>query len=126
MSFFPLWKLKGTQPARTPAVWEAHLEEESADKEEGAESKDLDGIESKTKEFMVHLTRAVKDVQKEEKHCYHSSSLEHFICDYQLVKATQTDSHLNQKEGMALKKGAQAPPGKVSMPKVPQGGMPKA
>ena len=35
MSFFPLWKHEGTQPARTPAIWVAHLEEESTDKEEG-------------------------------------------------------------------------------------------
>ena len=33
MSFFPLWKLKGTLPARTPAVWVAHLEEGSTGKE---------------------------------------------------------------------------------------------
>ena len=39
-SFFPLEKLKGTQPARTPAVWVAHLEEDSANKEEGTESED--------------------------------------------------------------------------------------
>ena len=26
-SFFPLQKLKGTQPVKTPAVWVAHLEE---------------------------------------------------------------------------------------------------
>ena len=45
MSFFPLWKLKGTQPVKTPAVWVAHLEEDSADKEESAESDDPDGIE---------------------------------------------------------------------------------
>ena len=25
MTFFPLWKLKGTQPTKTPAVWVAHL-----------------------------------------------------------------------------------------------------
>ena len=28
MSFFPLQKLKGTQPTKTPAVRVAHLEEE--------------------------------------------------------------------------------------------------
>ena len=37
MSFFPIWKLKGTQPTRTPAVWVTHLEEEGADKEGSAE-----------------------------------------------------------------------------------------
>ena len=45
MSFFPLRKLKGTQPARTPAVKVAHLEEEGTNKEEGAESEDPNGIE---------------------------------------------------------------------------------
>ena len=69
MRFFPLQKLKGTQPTKTPAVWVAHLEEEGTDKEEGAESKDPKGIEGVTKEFMVHLARAVKDAQCEEKYC---------------------------------------------------------
>ena len=32
-----------------------------------------------TEEFIVCLTRAVKDAQQEEKHCYHCSSLKHFI-----------------------------------------------
>ena len=44
MSIFPLQKLKGTQPARTYAVWVAHMEEESVNKEEGTESEDLHGI----------------------------------------------------------------------------------
>ena len=34
MSFFPLWKLKGSQSIKTPVVWVEHLEEEDADKEE--------------------------------------------------------------------------------------------
>ena len=41
MSFFPLQKLKGTQPAKIPAVWVAHLAEESAKKEEGTGSEAL-------------------------------------------------------------------------------------
>ena len=32
MSFFPLQKLKGTQPVKTPAVWVVHLEEDGRDK----------------------------------------------------------------------------------------------
>ena len=48
MSFFPLQKLKGTQPTRTPAVWLAHLEEKSTNKEGGTESEDPDGIEGVT------------------------------------------------------------------------------
>ena len=79
MSFFPLWKLKGTQSTKTPAVWVVHLEEESANKEEGTESEDLNGIKGITEEFIVSLARAVKDAQQEEKCCYHCSSLEHFI-----------------------------------------------
>ena len=38
MSFFPLWKLKGSQPTKTPVVWVAHLQEESADREECTDS----------------------------------------------------------------------------------------
>ena len=125
MSFFPLQKLKGTQPTKTPAVWVAHLEEKSTDKEEGAESEDPDGIKGITMEFIVHLARAVKDAQEEEKCCYHCSSLEHFIRDCPLVKTSRPDSHLNWKEGMTPMKGVWAPQGKVTMPKVPQDGMPK-
>ena len=44
MSFFPLQKLKGTQPTRTPAVHVPHLEEEGSNKEGGAESEDPNGI----------------------------------------------------------------------------------
>ena len=124
MSFFPLWKLKGTQSARIPAVWVVHLEEESTNKE-GAESEDPDGIEGITEEFIVHFAGAVKDAQQEEKCCYHCSSLGHFIHDCLLVKASQTDSHLNQKEGIAPKKGAWTPEGKAATLKVPQEGMPK-
>ena len=67
MSFFPLWKLKGTQPAKVPTVWLVHLEEESTKKEEGAESEDPNGIKGVTEEFIMHLARAVKDAQQEEK-----------------------------------------------------------
>ena len=126
MSFFPLQKLKGTQPARTPGVWVAHFEEESTNKEEGAESEDPDGIDVLTEEFIVHLARAVKNAQQEEKCCYHHGSPEHFICKCPLVKASRTDSHLNQKEETTLKKGAWTPQGKVTMPKVPQDWRPKA
>ena len=50
MSFFPLRKLKGTQPTKTPVVLVAHLEEEGTNKEKGTESKDPNGIEGITKE----------------------------------------------------------------------------
>ena len=104
----------------------AHLEEESADKEECAAGEDPNGIEGITEEFIVHLARAVQDAQQDKKHCYHCSSPDHFIHDCLLVTASRTDLHLNQKEGTAPKKGAQAPQGKVTMPKAPQDGIPKA
>ena len=44
-SFFPLRKLKETQPTKTPAVQLTHLEEEATDDEEGAESEDPDGLD---------------------------------------------------------------------------------
>ena len=40
-SFFPMWKLKGTQPAlKTPTLCLTHLEEESAEKDKEVESED--------------------------------------------------------------------------------------
>ena len=73
----------------------AHLEEESTTKEGGTESEDPDGIEGVTEEFIVHLARAVKNTQQEEKCCYHCSSPEHFIHECPLVKASRTATHLN-------------------------------
>ena len=69
---------------------------------------------------MVCLVKAVKDAQMEEKHCYHCSSLEHFICDCQLVRASRANMQLNCKEGTAPKKGAQAPQMKATMSKTPR------
>ena len=126
MHFFPLWKLKDTQPAMTPAVWVVHLEEKITKKEGGAESEDPNGIEGMTEEFIVHLARAVKDAQQEEKHCYHCHSPEHFIHECLLVKASIAATHLNQNEGMALQKGVQTPQVKMAKPKTPQNGVPKA
>ena len=83
ISFFPLQKLKGSQPTKTPAVQVAHLEEESADKEECADSEDPDGIKDIMEEFIVCLATAVKDAQQEEKCCYHCSSqinLSEIVC----------------------------------------------
>ena len=71
-----------------------HVEEESIDKEEGAESEDPNGIKSVTNKFIVHLARAVKNAQQEEKHCYHCSSQEHFICECPLVKAYRMDPYM--------------------------------
>ena len=86
-SFFPLKKLKGNQSLlKKPAVHLAHLEEEDASDDEDQESDGLSGIEGVTEEFMVCLTRVVKDAQADEKCCYHCSSLEHFIYNCPLVK----------------------------------------
>ena len=41
VSFFPLRKLKGIQPTKTPAVQLVHLEEEATDDEKDTESEDL-------------------------------------------------------------------------------------
>ena len=94
MRFFPLWKLKGTQHTKTP-VRVVHLEEEGSDEEVGAENEDPDGIDGVTEEFIVHLARTVKEAQQDEKHCYHCSSMEHFICECLLVKASWSATHLN-------------------------------
>ena len=94
-------------------------------KDEVVDSEDLDGIKGVTEEFMLHLARAVKDTQKEEKCCYHCSSLDHSIYDCLLVKASRTNSYLNPKEQTAPKKGAWAPQMKVTMPMTPPEGVPK-
>ena len=53
-SFFPLRKLKGSQPfPKKPAIWLAQLDEEDADDGEDPESDDPDGIKGVTKDFMV-------------------------------------------------------------------------
>ena len=125
-SFFPLQKLKGNQPVSKTAVMHlVHLDEESTKREEGDKSKDPDGIDRVTKEFMVCLAWAVKDAQVEEKHCYHSSSPKHFIHDCSLVRASKENMQLNCKEGIASRKGAQTPRMKITMPKNPQEEVPK-
>ena len=125
-SFFLLQKLKGTQPTlKTPAMCLVHLEKESAKKDEEVESKDPNSINGVMEEFMVHLTRAMKDTQMEEKCCYHCSSLEDFICNCPLVKSLGAKSCLNCKEGAVLEKGAQAPQAKATMPQTLQAETPK-
>ena len=104
----------------------AHLEEEAADDEEGTDSEDPDGLDGMTEEFMVCLTRAVKDAQQEEKCCYQYSRPDHFIMDCPLVKLARREPNINCKEGMVPKKGAQTPLGKATPPKVPQDGIPMA
>ena len=98
----------------------AHLEEENVDDDVDPESDAPSGIEGVTEEFMVQLTRAVKDTQADEKCCYHCSSLEHFIHNCLLVKTSRDKKQLNGKERMASMKGAQTPPTTMSAMKSPQ------
>ena len=120
-SFFPLRKLKGSQPfPKKPTIQLAQLDEEGTDDGEDPESDDPDGIEGVMEEFMVQLATAVKDTQMDEKHCYHCSSTEHFIHNCLLMKAAIDKKQLNRKEGMAMTKGAQTPPKATSAIKSPQ------
>ena len=119
-------KAEGPQPTKAPSVQVAHLEKEGTNKEEGTGSEDPDGIEGITEKFIVCLARAVKDAQQKEKCCYHCSSLEHFIRDCLLVKASRMNLHWNWKEGMVPQKGVWTPQGMVATPKTAQDGMPKA
>ena len=104
----------------------AHLEEEDAGNGEDPESDDPSGIDGVTEEFMVHLARVVKDAQADEKHCYHCSSLKHFICNCPLVKTSRDKKQLYGKEGMVTMKGAQTPLTTTSAMKSPQMEAPKA
>ena len=120
-SFFPLRKLKGSQPlSKKPAMHLAQLEEEDADDGEDPESDDLGGMEGVTEEFMIRLARAVKDAQTDKKHCYHCSSPEHFIHNCPLMKTARDKKQLNRKEGMVMMKGAWAPLTTTNTIKSPQ------
>ena len=99
-SFFPLRKLKGSQPfPKKPAICLVQLEEEDADDGEDPESDDPDGIEGVMEEFMVWLARAVKDAQMDERHCYHCSSPKHFIRNCPLMKTARDKKQLNGRRG---------------------------
>ena len=120
-SFFPLRKLKGSQPfMKKPTICLAQLEEEGTNDGKDPESNYPDGIEGVTEEFMVRLARAVKDAQMDKKHCYHCSSPEHFIRNCWLMKATRDKKQLNGKEGMATVKGAWTPPKSANATNSPQ------
>ena len=120
-SFFPLRKLKGSQPfTKKPAICLAQLEEEGTQDGEDLVSDDPDGIDGVNKEFMVWLARVVKDAQMDKKSWYHCSSPEHFIHKCPLVKTTRDKRHLNGKEGTAMVKGAQTPPKSANVTKSPQ------
>ena len=120
-SFFPLRKLKGSQPfTKKPAVHLAQLEEEGANDGEDPESNDPDGIKGVIDEFMIRLARAVKDAQMDKKHCYHCSSPEHFIHNCPLMKTARDKKQLNGKEGMVMVKGTWTPLKSADAAKSPQ------
>ena len=120
-SFFPLRKLKGNQSfPKKPTIQLVQLEEEDADDGEDQENDDPDGIKGVMEEFMVWLARAVKDAQTDDKHCYHCSNPEHFICNCLLMKTARDKKQLNGKEGTAMTKGAWTPPTTTSAIKSPQ------
>ena len=120
-SFFPLRKLKGSQPfPKKPAIRLVQLEEGFANDGEDPESDDPDGIKGVTEEFMVWLARAVKDAQMDERHCYHCSSPEHFIRNCPLMKTARDKKQLNGKEGMVMVRGVQTPPKAANAIKSPQ------
>ena len=73
----------------------AHLEEEAPDDGEGTNSEDPDGLDGIMEEFMVCLTRGMKDAQQDRKCCYHCSSPDHFIRDCTLVKSARKEPNLN-------------------------------
>ena len=120
-SFFPLRKLKGNQPSpKKPAICLAQFKEEDADDSDDPESDNPNVLEGEMEEFMVQLARAVKDTHTDEKHCYHCSSPEHFIHDCPLMKTAREKKQINGKEGMAMVKGACAPPATANAIKSPQ------
>ena len=120
-SFFPLRKLKGSQPlTKKPAICLAQLDEEGVDEGKDQESDDPDGIKGVMEEFMVWLARVVKDAKKDEKCCYHCNSPDHFICNCLLMKTIRDKKQLNRKEGMVMMKGAWTPLRMMSVRKGPQ------
>ena len=120
-SFFPLRKLKGNQPpSKKPTIHLAQLEEEDADDGNDPENDDPNGLKGVMEEFMVQLTRAVKDAQTDKKHCYYCSSHEHFIHNCLLMKTSRDKKQLKGKEGTAMVKGAHAPLATVNAIKTPQ------
>ena len=82
------------------------MEEEAPDDEEGTDSEDPDGLNGITEEFMLHLTRAMKDAQQDEKCCYQCSSPDHITRDCPWVKSARKEPNLNCKVETAPKKGA--------------------
>ena len=87
----------------------AHLEEGDTSDDDNPESGDSSRIEEVTEEFMVHLARAVKDAQADEKYCYHCSSPEHFICNCLLVKTSRDKKTVKWEGEDGIDKGSPDP-----------------
>ena len=81
----------------------------SANKEEGTESKDPNGIEGITKEFIVHLARAVKDAQQEENIVTTVAAQSTLSEIVHWWRHLESDLHFNQNEGIVPKKGDLGP-----------------
>ena len=62
---------------------------------------------------------------KWKRNTYHCSSLEHFICDCPLVKASQTNMHSNCLGGDCTKEGSLGPSGESDHAQNPPGGGPQ-
>ena len=94
-------------------------------KRQGIESEDPGGINGVTRGiYRMHLARAVKETQKDEKHAPTIVvAWDTLSSECPLVKTSRYTAHLNQKEGTAMKKGAQTPQFKMAKPKVPQEGI---
>ena len=71
---------------------------------------------------MVCLARAVKDAQADEKHCYHCSSPEHFICNCLLVKTSREKRQVKWEEGDGVDKGSPDPSGNDKCHRAPHRG----
>ena len=87
----------------------AHLEEEDAGTDKDQESNNPGRMEGVTEEFMVHLARAAKDTQVEEKCCYHCSSPEHFICNCLLIKTMRENAQFKRQGGDGIEEGSPDP-----------------
>ena len=126
-SFFPLWKLKGSQLTISPSSKGGTLKEKSANEEEGVDSEDPDDIKGVTEKFIAHLARTVKDTQQMEKHCYHCDSPDHFIHDCPQLAETKADCTFKLERGDSTEEGRPNPSRKDGHTKgAPEHGMPKA
>ena len=100
----------------------AHLEEEDARSDKDKESDVPGRIKGVTKEFIVHLARAIKDAQMEEKCCYRCSSPEHFTHNCLLIKTLRENKQLNGQGGDGDEEGSPDPSNNSQCVKEPPDG----